>query len=108
MEWLLWLVGVPVALLLLLWAASKFSFPERPAGTNGSSGFFDALNDVYNPSSTAARIERDEQKRRIVESARGQDRDPLTGFHLIEPSDPEDGSDGGSDDTPSGDTRTPR
>jgi len=104
MEWLLWLIGVPVVLLLLLWAASKFSFPERPAGSNGSSGFFDALNDVYNPSSTAARIERDEQKRRIVESAQGQDRDPLTGFHPIIPADP----DGGSDDASYREPRTPR
>ena len=82
MEWLFWLIGIPVLCLLLLWAASKFRFPENTPGSSGSSGFFDALNDVYNPASTAARIERDEQKRQIVQSAQGQDRDPLAGFHL--------------------------
>ncbi|MGL3807285.1 hypothetical protein ACSYDW_14420 [Paeniglutamicibacter sp. R2-26] len=85
MEWLLWLVGVPVMCVLLLWAASKFTFPRKPAGGSASSGIFDALNDVYSPSSTAARIERDEQKRRVIESAQGQDRDPLAGFHPRDP-----------------------
>ena len=96
MEWLLWLIGVPVVCLLLLWAASKFTFPEKSAGSNGSSGFFDALNDVYNPSSTAARMELDQQKRKIVESAQGQDKDPLAGFHF-RPNHPPGPGDGASD-----------
>lgn len=98
MEWLFWIIGIPVLCLLLLWAASKFRFPENTPGSSGSSGFFDALNDVYNPASTAARIERDEQKRQIVQSAQGQDRDPLAGF-LLRPSQ-QAGSDGEPSDVP--------
>lgn len=101
MEWLLWLVGVPVVCLLLLWAASKFTFPEKQAGSSGASGVFDAFNTLYNPSSAAARTELDEQKRRVVESAQGQDKDPLAGFHPSHPGE-------GSDDVPPGEPWTPR
>lgn len=72
---------VPVLCLLVLWGASKFRFPERSSGAgSGSSGLFDAFNDLYNPGSTAARTALEEQKRQIISSAQGQDRDPLAGF----------------------------
>lgn len=79
MEWLFWLVGIPVVCIGLLWAASKFTFPAEGGGS-GASGIFDALNDFYKPSGTAAQQARDEQKRQVVESSQGQDRDPLAGF----------------------------
>lgn len=72
---------IPVLCLLVLWGASKFHFPEKSSGSGaGSSGLFDAFNDLYNPGSTAARTALEEQKRQIISSAQGQDRDPLAGF----------------------------
>lgn len=81
MEWLIWIIVIPVLCLRLLWGASKFHFPEKSSSSgSGSSGLFDAFNDLYNPGSTAARTALEEQKRQIVSSAQGQDRDPLAGF----------------------------
>lgn len=74
---------LPVLCLLVLWAASKFHFPQKSSGSGaGSSGLFDAFNDLYNPGSSAARTALEEQKRQIISSAQGQDRDPLAGFTL--------------------------
>lgn len=81
MEWLIWIIVIPVLCLLVLWAASKFRFPQKPSGSGaGSSGLFDAFNDLYNPGSSAARTALEEQKRQIISSAQGQDRDPLAGY----------------------------
>ena len=79
MEWLFWLIALPVLCVGLLWAASKFTFPTSGGGS-GASGVFDALNNFYKPSGTAAQQALEEQKRQIHESAQGQDKDPLEGF----------------------------
>lgn len=98
MEWLIWLIAIPVLCLGLLWAASKFTFPTSGGG-GGASGVFDALNSFYKPSGSAAAQAMEEQKRHIHESAQGQDKDPLEGFadpstqHRHEPVD-------GAEDTP--------
>lgn len=92
MEWLIWIIVVPVLILLLLWGASKFRFPENSGGTGGSSGLFDAFNDLYNPGSSAARAALEEQKRQVVDSAQGQDRDPLAGYPHRKPADDQPGA----------------
>lgn len=97
MEWLFWLIGIPVLGIGLLWAASKFSFPTEGGG--GASGVFDALNVFYQPSGTAAQQAREEQKRQVHESAQGQDEDPLAGFPHHAP-DPRTEAPDGSDDAP--------
>jgi hypothetical protein len=79
MEWLFWLLGIPVLCIGLIWAASKFTFPKEGTGS-GASGVFDALNNFYKPSSEAAQQALEQQKRQIHESAQGQDKDPLAGL----------------------------
>ncbi|MDO2936171.1 hypothetical protein Q2T94_17890 [Paeniglutamicibacter sulfureus] len=98
MEWLFWLIGIPVLCIGLLWAASKFTFPTEGGG-DGASGFFDALNAFYQPSGMAAQQAREEQKRQVLESAQGQDKDPLAGFPHQPPGHPHEAADG-SDDSP--------
>jgi hypothetical protein len=105
MEWLFWLIGIPVLCIGLLWAASKFTFPTEGGG-DGVSGLFDALNAFYKPSGTAAQQAREEQKRQVHESAQGQDKDPLAGFPHQTPGQPHEAADG-SDDSPQ-DPWTPR
>ncbi|MDQ0093463.1 MULTISPECIES: hypothetical protein [Micrococcaceae] len=105
MEWLFWLIAIPVLCLGLLWAASKFTFPTDGGGS-GAGGVFDALNNFYQPSGSAAQQAREEQKRQVHESAQGQDRDPLAGFPHSPPKHPHEAADG-SEDTP-GEPWTPR
>ncbi|NKG22398.1 hypothetical protein [Paeniglutamicibacter terrestris] len=93
MEWLYWLIGIPVLCVGLLWAASKFTFPGEGTG-GGSSGLFDALNNFYMPSGAAAQQALEEQKRQIHESAQGQDKDPLEGFIHRPPAHPHEHADG--------------
>lgn len=105
MEWLLWLIGIPVVATGLLWAASKFTFPTDGGGS-GAGGVFDALNAFYKPSAAAAQQSLQEQKRQIHESAQGQDKDPLAGFPHLPPSHPHEASDGSED--PPGEPWFPR
>lgn len=96
MEWLIWLITIPVLCLGLLWAASKFTFPTSGGGS-GASGVFDALNAFYKPSGSAAAQALQEQKRHIHESAQGQDKDPLEGFEHRVPQHPLEPADDGDD-----------
>jgi hypothetical protein len=98
MEWLFWLIAIPVLCIGLLWAASKFTFPTEGGGS-GASGLFDALNNFYKPSGSAAQQAMEEQKRQVHESAQGQDKDPLAGFPHRPPSHPHKAADGADDST---------
>jgi hypothetical protein len=92
MEWLFWLIAIPVLCIGLLWAASKFTFPTE-GDSSGAAGLCDALNNFYKPSGSAAQQAMEEQKRQVHESAQGQDKDPLAGFPHRPPSHPHKAAD---------------